>query len=339
MPALADLVERYAIPVVHFRNRYVALPPRHPMNAGFDPNPYVKEADAILVIDCVAPWFPSRVRPREDCKVVHIAPDPLYTYVPIRGFPAHYSFACPTDVGLRMLTEAMSAHAGSNKARIGQRRDEVMARHAKLEEQWASKLKAAKDETPIAPAYLSHCINEIRTRDALIVKESPIQTQYIDMDVPASIINTGAASGLGHGMGVALGAKLANRDRLVIGTHGDGAYMFNVPTSAHFVSAEQELPVLWIILNNQRWQAVRSSTVGLNPEGYAAKANRAPLTYFTVEQHYEKSVEVSGGYGEKVTDPKQLMPALERAMKAVTVEKRQALLNVVCSVDTSGSSG
>jgi acetolactate synthase-1/2/3 large subunit len=133
-------------------------------------------------------------------------------------------------------------------------------------------------------------------------------------------------------MGVALGAKLANRDRLVIGTEGDGAYMFNVPVSAHYVAAEQELPILTVVFNNQRWQAVRGSTVGLNPDGYAAKSNRAPLTYFTVDQHYEKLVEVSGGYGEQVTDPGQMMPALERAMKVVMVEKRQALLNVVCSL-------
>jgi acetolactate synthase-1/2/3 large subunit len=61
--------------------------------------------------------------------------------------------------------------------------------------------------------------------------------------------------------------------------------------------------------------------------------------YFNVEQHYEKAVEVSGGYGEQVTDPKQLMPALERAMKAIEVEKRQALLNVVCAVDPAASMG
>jgi hypothetical protein len=48
---------------------------------------------------------------------------------------------------------------------------------------------------------------------------------------------------------------------------------------------------------------------------------RAPLTYFTVEQHYNKLVEVSGGYGERVTEARQVLPALERAMKAVLVEK------------------
>lgn len=51
--------------------------------------------------------------------------------------------------------------------------------------------------------------------------------------------------------------------------------------------------------------------------------------------HYNKLVEVSGGYGERVTEARQVLPALERAMKAVLVEKRQALLNVVCDVDTN----
>ncbi|MCC6532151.1 MAG: hypothetical protein IT531_06340 [Burkholderiales bacterium] len=46
-------------------------------------------------------------------------------------------------------------------------------------------------------------------------------------------------------------------------------------------------------------------------------------------------MEVSGGYGERVAESSQLLPALERAMKAVTVNKRQALLNVVCDVDTN----
>ena len=77
------------------------------------------------------------------------------------------------------------------------------------------------------------------------------------------MLNAGAASGLGHGLGCALGAKLAARDRLVIGTHGDGSYMFGNPISAHYVGAEQELPVLTVIFNNQRWQAVRRATVGL----------------------------------------------------------------------------
>ena len=333
MPALTALAERYAIPVVEYRNRYVAIPTHHPMMAGGNPDPFVKDADAILVLDTAAPWQPSRTRPPADCKVIHMAPDPLYTCVPVRGFPADLSLACATGLGLRLLHDAMAGPAKSNAVRIAKRRDECAAFHARLEENWKRKLEAGKDASPVAPAWLSHCINQVRTRDAIVIKESPLQTQYLDVDRPCMVLDAGAASGLGHGMGVALGVKLAKPDTLVIGTLGDGAYMYNVPASAHYVAAEQRLPVLWIVFNNQRWQAVRRATLGLNPDGYAAAAERAPLTYFSVEQHYEKLVEVSGGYGERVTEPRQVLPALERAMKAVMVEKRQALLNVVCDVD------
>jgi len=40
-------------------------------------------------------------------------------------------------------------------------------------------------------------------------------------------------------------------------------------------------------------------------------------------------------YGEGVTEAHQKLPALERAMKAVMVEKHQALLDVVCDVDAN----
>ena len=335
MPALTALAERYAIPVVEYRNRYIAMPTHHPMMAGGNPDAFVKAADAILVLDTAVPWQPSKVRPSADCKVIHMAPDPLYTYVPVRGFPADLSLACASDLGLthaaRCDGRAREVECRAHRKAARRMRDASRETGRELGEE----ARAGKDASPIAPAWISHCINQVRTKDAIIVKESGLQTQYLDVDRPCMVLNPGAASGLGHGMGVALGLKLANRDTLVIGTEGDGAYMYNVPVSAHYVSAEQQLPVLWVVFNNQRWQAVRNATRGLNPDGYAASTERAPLTYFTVEQHYDKLVEVSGGYGERVTEARQVLPALERAMKAVLVEKRQALLNVVCDVDTN----
>ncbi len=84
-----------------------------------------------------------------------------------------------------------------------------------------------------------------------------------------------------------------------------------------------------MVFNNQKWQAVRGATLRMQPDGYASKANQMPLAHFTVEQNYEKMVEVSGGYGEQVSDPTKLMGVLEKAHKSVMVDKRQALVNVV----------
>ncbi len=334
MPALVELAENYAIPVVEYRNRFVAMPRRHPMFAGSNPNPFVEAADAILVMDSATPWLPSQVSPSENCKVLHLAPDPHYSYLPIRGFRSDIALACDSALGLQALNAAMEEPAKTNETTIASRRKTVTALHEELEESWAKKLQDVKDQTPIHPAWISDCISKISDAETIFAKESQLQVQYLDTSKPTKILNAGASSGLGHGMGVALGAKLANRDNLVIGTHGDGSYMFNVPVSAHYVAAEQECPILTVVFNNQKWQAVRGSALGLHPDGYAAKAIRPPLMYFTVDQHYEKLVEVSGGYGEQVTDPKDMLPALERAVKEVMVNKRSALLNVMASDPT-----
>jgi acetolactate synthase-1/2/3 large subunit len=47
--------------------------------------------------------------------------------------------------------------------------------------------------------------------------------------------------------------------------------------------------------------------------------------------NYQKAVECADGYGEKVTDAGEVLPALERGLKAVNVEKRQAVINIICS--------
>lgn len=331
MPALVALAEKYAIPVVEYRNRFVAMPRHHAMFAGSNPNPFVEAADAILVLDCAVPWLPSQVNPSEDCQVIQMAVDPHYTMWPVRGFQSDIALTCASDIGLRALAAAMEEPAKSAASVIDRRRQAITERHNKLEDNWASKLEAVKDQTPVHPAWISHCIGNITDSDTVFVKESQLQVQYVDTSKPTKILNAGASSGLGHGMGVALGAKLADRDKLVVGTHGDGSYMFNVPISAHYVAAEHDLPILSVVFNNQRWQAVRGSTLGLHPDGYASKANQVPLAYFNVEQHYEKMVEVSGGYGEQVNDPKDMQPALERALKAVMVDKRQAVINVTAS--------
>jgi acetolactate synthase-1/2/3 large subunit len=329
--ALADFAERYAIPVIQYRNRYMSIPSNHPMNLGYELSPLLENADVILAIDVPVPWLPAYDKVRDDAKVIHMGPDPLHGYVPVRGHPCDIALACATAEGLHVLNESMAEHEAGAKIRIDKRRASLAERWEALREGWRKKLESVKGQTPIHPAWITHCINEIKNADTIVIKESSLMQEHIDFSKPATMFNAGAASGLGHGLGCALGAKLAARDRLVIGTHGDGSYMFGNPISTHYVGAEQELPVLTVLFNNQRWQAVRRATVGLSKDGYAAKSKHQPITFLDSISNYQKAVEVADGYGEKVTDPAEMMPALERGLRAVNVEKRQAVINVICS--------
>jgi acetolactate synthase I/II/III large subunit len=109
---------------------------------------------------------------------------------------------------------------------------------------------------------------------------------------------------------------------------GDGAYMFGNPTAAHFVSEAMKLPVLTVVFNNARWAAVHRSTLAMYPNGVAAGMKEPPFATLEPSPRFEKTVEASGGYGVRVTDPQALLPALQTALKIVKEEKRQALVNV-----------
>ena len=47
-------------------------------------------------------------------------------------------------------------------------------------------------------------------------------------------------------------------------------------------------------------------------------------------RRFERVCVAAGGYGERVEDPAALPAALERALNAVRIDKRQALLNLIC---------
>jgi acetolactate synthase-1/2/3 large subunit len=66
------------------------------------------------------------------------------------------------------------------------------------------------------------------------------------------------------------------------------------------------------------------------PDGGTSKSNNPPFIRLDDLPAFEQVSAAAGGYGERVDDPAELLPALRRAIKVVTQEKRQALLNVIC---------
>ena len=147
---------------------------------------------------------------------------------------------------------------------------------------------------------------------------------------PGSYFGSSPAGGLGWGAGAALGIKLAEPDRQVVAVLGDGSYLFANPVAVHHAAAMHRLPALFIIVNNAMWGAVRHAALAMYPQGEAARSNRRPFIDLDDLPAFEQVCAAAGGYGERVEDPAALPGALERALHAVNVEKRQALLNVIC---------
>jgi acetolactate synthase-1/2/3 large subunit len=319
--AIAHLSETFGIPVVHYRPRYLALSTEHPMNAGWEPHGLLKDADLVICVECDVPWIPSQGGPKAEAKVVHIGPDPLYARYPMRGFRTDVALTGLVAPTVLQLAERALAHAPA-AAQLRQRFDS----HARQFEGERGKLRGGG--AALSAKYASACVNRLLDDDSLVINEYPLALEEMQIRQPCRYYASAPAGGLGWGLGAALGAKLASPGKTVICCVGDGAYMFGNPTASHFVSEAMKLPVLYVVFNNARWAAVHRSTLAMYPKGAAAGMQQPPFATLEPSPRFEKTIEASGGYGVRVDDPQQLLPALQQALKVVKDEKRQALVNV-----------
>jgi len=327
--AIEQLAQAMAVAVVHYRPRYLALSTEHPMQCGWDPHALLKEADVVLVVDCDVPWIPKEGTPKLDAKVIHIGPDPLFARYPLRGFRTDIGLTGAVAPTLQSLWRSAQKHAVSPRM-IEERRRAV----TKLSTEIRGKARAGFEPMPasITGKWLSACMNRLLDPNTLLINEYPTVLEEMVIKEPGHYFGNSSAGGLGWGIGAALGAKLASPDKSVICALGDGAYMFGNPTAGHYVSEAMRLPVLFIIANNARWAAVHRSTLATYPKGHAAATTAPPFATLEPSPRFEHVIQASGGHGERVSEPKELMPALERAMKVVREEKRQALVNVCLEV-------
>ena len=323
------LAECFAIPVFERKHSFMSIPASSPMHMGGNPEAFFDAADVIVVIEADVPWVPKHKAPRPETKIIHIGVDPQFRDYPLRGFMCDLGIAGEIGTALTTLTKALAGHEKNASARIDSRRARFAEARERMTARMAANLVAQKKASPIHPAWINHCINQVKGDDGIVVKEALTPSTNLRFEKPGTFFSLGQGGALGWSLGTALGMKAAVPDRLVICAVGDGSYMFGNPIPAHYVGKAEKLPTLTVIYNNEMWNAVRRNTRDVYPDGYAARSNREPLTYFEPGTRFEKAVEALDGYGESVTDALSLPRALDRAVD-YAASGRQAVLNVVC---------
>jgi acetolactate synthase I/II/III large subunit len=325
---LAALAEEFALPVVQSEARDVNIPTDHPMHLGFDVGTLLPKADVVLVLEAPVPWIPRANKPRRDATIIHIAADPLESKYPFREFETDLLITGEASATLPILRAALRDAMKSKGNQMDSRRKVLAGLRNELEAKRRKLLETVRDQTPVHPAYLAACVNEVKSENAIIINELGLPVGQLNLTQPRSYFGGQLAGGLGFGLGAALGAKLGAPEREVIAAVGDGSYMFGNPLPFHYVGRAESLATLTIIANNQVWHAVKRATLDVYPDGRAAKANIMPLTELKPSPDYEKVIETCGGHGEKVESPAALMPALRRGLDAVR-SGTPALLNVL----------
>ena len=332
---LVALAEALSIPVVQNLN-YVNFPTDNPLYVGNQTLKYAKDADVLFFMDIDVPWEPPRRDAiRSDVKIIHLERDPLFTGIPGWGFPADLPVTACSEIALPVLNSIIKtklAAGAGDRGKLAERRKRTEAEHRALMREIASSIDAAKNQKPINPLWASKCIGDIMDDKTIIFNETVTSklAEVIPLNRPGSQFSTPPAGHLGWALGAAVGAKLGAPDATVIAAVGDGAYMFAAPTACHFTAQKYRIPFLTVVYNNQVWNASIAAARGLYPDGVARKTNNFPGTDLSPSPQFELTAQACGAYAERVEEPDQIPRALERALKAVQEDGRQALLNVVC---------
>ncbi len=292
-------------------------------------NPALAEADVILVIDSDVPWIPLINHPSETARILHIDVDPLKQQMPLWYIEAHQSFRADGEVALRQLNAHIETLKLDERS-LAERRHHYGERHAERVAEIKRLEKPVSDD--LTPEYLTACIREAIGTDAIVMSEGVTNfgtiSNHIGRSRPGTFFTAGGGS-LGWNGGAAFGAKLARPDVLVVALTGDGSYMFSIPSTVHWMARRYRSPFLQVVYNNAGWRAPRFSTIGVHPEGLAARGDDIATSFAPTPDYAGIAAAAGGAHPETVRTASQVKPALERALRAVREEGRSAVIDAV----------
>lgn len=326
---LARLCDDYAIGYCEEQARYLNFPDGHPLHLGYAMAPVLAEADALCFVESDVPWIPEIAEPAETAFVAQCGIDPSFSRYPMRTHRADLLIPSTPSALFEALGEALEAR----KNRIDPARKTRLAERGRTAR--AKRADAARAELaaggPISNLFLSAALGEALHPGCVLFNEYWGVRDRLALDEPGSYFFLPAPGGLGWGLPAALGAKRAAPERTCVAAVGDGTYIFSNPAACHHAGRKHDLPVLTVICNNARWNAVTSTARLVYPEGELAREPNPIWSDLSPSPDYEQYCVASGGYGERVTERSELGPALRRAFRAVEAEGRQAVLNVICA--------
>ena len=324
--ALARMTQAWGIPVCQYWAGQLALATDHPMCTIWDPAPLLAEADLVICLDVLAPWMPDAHAPQPDAFVVQLGPNPLSIRTPIRNFRADMAIAADTGPALVALAQALSEHKPD--AAVRARFDRVAVRNQQDRAQALA--AAAPDDAPgMTKAQIARALSDALEGDhATVLSELGCPMPPMRLTHHQAWYQEPHAGGLGWSLPAAMGMQLADPDRLIVATMGDGTYMFANPVVCHQIAEALELPILIIVLNNAEWGAVRQSVLGLYPEGHAARANQVPLTGLQPSPDFTLVARASRALAFRAGNHAEFTEMLDQALAHVRARKGAALIDV-----------
>lgn len=314
LAALVAFAEAFGIPVYEPQSVVSCnFPKSHPLYVGGNVDAARESADLILLINCRSPWYPpSRTFTNARVVVIDEVPQrPQMVYQVL-----HADRYVEGDVPATLHAAAAKAPGGGPLMAT----EGVRAARAALEADWKkAEDKAAAVTTGIDPVSLCVALRELLPAGTTIFDETITHARLVQAHVRPETEGSYSyvQGGLGQGIGVALGGKLAAPERLVMLTVGDGSFLYNPIVQALAASAQLKLPVLIVVFNNRKYLSMKFNHLRFYPDGQSVEHDMFHGVDLGDQPAIEQVSAASGAVGIAVAERNELETALARAIGTV----------------------
>lgn len=310
-PQLRELAEVLEAPVTTSLQGKSAFPEDHPLSLGSGgrsmPLPvhqFLADSDVIFGIGCSFAATNYGVPMPPGKTIIHATLDSSDLN---RTVPVDYALAGDAGLTLDALLVAVRERIGETpRGRQAAVAGEIAALRAQWLAEWEPKL--GSDETPLSPyRVIRDLLATVQVENTIITHDAGSPRDQLSpfwvSTAPLSYLGWGKTTQLGYGLGLAMGAKLAKPEKLCINVWGDAAIGF---TGMDFETAVRErIPILSILLNNFS-MAIELPIMQAATEKYRST---------DISGDYAAFARALGGYGERVTEPGEIIPAIRRGIE------------------------
>jgi len=354
MIELAELLGIAMINPVPNRGSIISFPATHPLDMMGNEKLVQSQADLVVNLEVfdISPMittYDHHAQARTD-EFVKLNLPPGCKYIDIslrhlrwRSWSQDYGMLLPADLSITAdvtlavpqlleLCRAMVADRPEIRERVARRTAELKAIHDRTREKWLAEARSQASESPLTPAWLSHELGEVIKDDDWVAANQGLDgwpRRLWAWEKPHQFVRT---SGLGYGVGIAIGAALANKDkgRLTVDIQPDGDLLFT--PAGLWTAAHHEIPMLVVMYNNRSY-----FNDELHQESMALGRKRDPERKTVGIRIDEPAPDFSGmarSFGVwaegPIEDPTKVRAALAKAARYVREERKPALVDVVC---------
>ena len=328
---LVELAEMLQVPVMTTLLGKSAFPETHPLALGSGSQVmsgalyhFMLRADLIFGIGCSFTKHGMSMNIPPGKTMIQATNDP-------RDINKDYNIGYPLIGDARLvlwqLTEACREIVGERKREKDATAQEIRAELDGWLAQWRNTL--ADHERPINPyRVIWDFMRTVPPQDAIVTHDAGSPRDQImpfyRSNGPRTYLGWGKSHGLGTGLGLIIGAKLAAPEKVCVNFMGDAAFGM---VGLDFETAVRcQIPIITVVLNN--------STMAIETQSMAA--SHRLFSTRDMGGSYAEVGQALGGYAERIEDPAEIIPAFQRARR-MTEEGKAVLLEFITSAETEFS--